>query len=51
LKELGARDQHIRVPEEGVELINRRLDSLKDVLDIIDVERVVRHIRGDRERR
>jgi antitoxin CcdA len=37
--------------EEEVELINRRLDPLKDVLDAIDVERVVRHIGEDRERR
>jgi LytS/YehU family sensor histidine kinase len=37
--------------EKEVELINRRLDPLKDVLDAIDVERVVRHIGEDRERR
>jgi hypothetical protein len=39
------------VERREVELINRRLDPLKDVLDAIDVERVVRHIREDRERR
>jgi hypothetical protein len=37
--------------EKEVELINRRPDPLKDVLDAIDVERVVRHIGEDRERR
>jgi post-segregation antitoxin (ccd killing protein) len=32
-----------------IELITRRLNELSDVLDAIDIERVVRHVREDRE--
>jgi hypothetical protein len=34
-----------------VELIKQKLDSLKDVLEALDVERIVRHVREDRETR
>jgi post-segregation antitoxin (ccd killing protein) len=45
-----------RVLEEEVERrelerLKQRLEGLKDVLEAIDVERVVRHIREDRESR
>jgi Post-segregation antitoxin CcdA. len=45
-----------RVLEEEVsrrelELIRMRLDELRDVLSAIDVDRVVKHIREDRESR
>jgi LytS/YehU family sensor histidine kinase len=39
------------VRRRELELISRRLDALKDVLDAIDIGRVVRHIREDREGR
>jgi len=32
-----------------IELITKRLNELSDVLDAIDIERVVRHVREDRE--
>jgi len=34
--------------EGEVELITRRLIELSDVLDAIDIERIVRHVREDR---
>jgi LytS/YehU family sensor histidine kinase len=37
------------VKKREIELITRRLSELSDVLDAIDIERVVRHVREDRE--
>jgi LytS/YehU family sensor histidine kinase len=37
------------VKRREIELITRRLNELSDVLDAIDIERVVRHVREDRE--
>jgi LytS/YehU family sensor histidine kinase len=42
-------EEEVRRRELG--LISRRLDALKDALDAIDIGRVVRHIREDREGR
>jgi post-segregation antitoxin (ccd killing protein) len=39
------------VEKREVERLKQRLEGLKDVLEAIDVERVVRHIREDRESR
>jgi len=36
------------VDRRKIELITRRLIELSDVLDAIDIERVVRHVREDR---
>jgi LytS/YehU family sensor histidine kinase len=36
------------VEKREVELITRRLSELSDVLDAIDIERLVRHVREDR---
>ena len=37
------------VEKREVELITRRLSELNNVLDAIDIERLVRHVREDRE--
>jgi len=37
------------VERRELELIMQKPDSLKDVLDAIDVERIVRYVREDRE--
>jgi LytS/YehU family sensor histidine kinase len=37
------------VERRELELITRRLSELSDVLDAIDIERLVRHVREDRE--
>jgi LytS/YehU family sensor histidine kinase len=37
------------VERREVKLITRRLSELSDVLDAIDIERLVRHVREDRE--
>jgi len=37
------------VERREIELITRRLSELSDVLDAIDIERLVRHVREDRE--
>jgi len=37
------------VERRELELITRRLSELSDVLDAINIERVVRHVREDRE--
>jgi len=39
------------VERRELELLRKELDSLRDVLEAIDIERVVEHIREDRERR
>jgi post-segregation antitoxin (ccd killing protein) len=39
------------VERRELERLKQRLEGLKDVLEAIDVERVVRHIREDRESR
>jgi len=39
------------IHRKRLELINRLLDDLKPELDKIDISRVVRHIRKDRETR
>ena len=36
------------VEKREVELITRRLSELSNVLDAIDIERLVRHVREDR---
>jgi hypothetical protein len=36
------------VERRELELITRRLSELREVLDAIDIERVVRHVREDR---
>jgi len=38
------------VERREVELIVQRLSELGDVLDAIDIQRVVKHVREDRER-
>ena len=37
------------VERREVKLITRKLSELSDVLDAIDIERLVRHVREDRE--
>jgi len=37
------------VERREIELITQRLNELKDFLDAIDIERVVKHVREDRE--
>jgi post-segregation antitoxin (ccd killing protein) len=37
------------VKRRELELIKQKLDSLGDVLEAVDVERIVRHVREDRE--
>jgi LytS/YehU family sensor histidine kinase len=39
------------VKRRELELIKQKLDSLRDVLEAVDVERIVRHVREDREAR
>jgi post-segregation antitoxin (ccd killing protein) len=39
------------VERRELESLKQRLEGLKDVLEAIDVERVVRHIKEDRESR
>jgi antitoxin CcdA len=39
------------VRRRELELIKQKLDSLGDVLEAVDVERIVRHVREDREAR
>ncbi|MFZ8792937.1 MAG: type II toxin-antitoxin system CcdA family antitoxin [Acidilobaceae archaeon] len=39
------------VKRRELELIKQKLDSLGDVLEAVDVERIVRHVREDREAR
>jgi post-segregation antitoxin (ccd killing protein) len=39
------------VERRELERLKQRLEGLKDVLEAIDIERVVRHIREDRESR
>ena len=39
------------VRRRGLELIRKRLESVKDLLDLIDVDRVVKSVREDRESR
>jgi len=39
------------VNKRELELIKQRIDSLSEVLDAIDMERIVRHVREDREER
>jgi LytS/YehU family sensor histidine kinase len=36
------------VKRRELELIKQKLDSLRDVLEAMDVERIVRHVREDR---
>jgi post-segregation antitoxin (ccd killing protein) len=39
------------IKRRELELIKQKLDSLRDVLEAVDVERIVRHVREDREAR
>ncbi len=39
------------VKRRELELIKQKLDSLRDVLEALDVERIARHVREDREAR
>jgi antitoxin CcdA len=39
------------VRRRELELIKQKLDSLRDVLDTLDVERIAGHVREDREAR
>jgi hypothetical protein len=34
-----------------LELVKQKLDSLRDVLEVLDVERIAEHVREDREAR
>jgi len=51
LSEFLRRKIEEEVERRELELIMLRLDGLKDVLDAIDVERIVRYVREDREGR
>jgi tetrahydromethanopterin S-methyltransferase subunit A len=48
-----ARDEVGKIVEDvkrrGLELIRKRLESVKDLLDLIDVDRVMKSVREDRE--
>jgi antitoxin CcdA len=39
------------VKRRELELIKQKLDSLRDVLEVLDVERIAGHVREDREAR
>ncbi|MGC9182204.1 type II toxin-antitoxin system CcdA family antitoxin, partial [Thermogladius sp.] len=39
------------VEKRGLELLERRLEEIKDVLESLDIERTAGHIREDREAR
>jgi len=39
------------VKRRELELIRRRLENVKDFLDLIDIDRVVKSVREDRESR
>ncbi|MEM4970321.1 MAG: type II toxin-antitoxin system CcdA family antitoxin [Sulfolobales archaeon] len=39
------------VESRELELLRRRLEGMRDVLEKIDIDRIVRHIREDREAR
>jgi LytS/YehU family sensor histidine kinase len=39
------------VKRRELELIKQKLDSLRDVLEALDVERIAEHVREDREAR
>jgi post-segregation antitoxin (ccd killing protein) len=39
------------VKRRELELTKQKLDSLRDVLEAVDVERIARHVREDREAR
>jgi hypothetical protein len=39
------------VKRRGLELIRKRLENVKDLLDQVDIERVVKSVREDRESR
>jgi LytS/YehU family sensor histidine kinase len=39
------------VEKRGLELLGRRLEEIKDVLESLDIERIAGHIREDREAR
>jgi len=47
-KEFLRRKLKEEVEKREVELITRRLSELSNVLDAIDIERLVRHVREDR---
>jgi hypothetical protein len=49
ISEFLQRNLKEEVKKREIELITRRLNELGDVLDAIDIERVVRHMREDRE--
>jgi len=48
LSEFVRRKLEKEVKRREVELITRRLSELREVLDAIDIERIVRHVREDR---
>jgi hypothetical protein len=48
LSEFLRRKLEKEVKRREVELITRRLSELREVLDAIDIERIVRHVREDR---
>ncbi len=39
------------VKKKRIEEIKKKLDELSDVLELIDIDRIVSHIREDREKR
>jgi hypothetical protein len=39
------------VKKRELELVKQKLDSLRDVLEAVDVERIAEHVREDREAR
>ena len=39
------------VKKRELELVKQKLDSLRDVLEALDVERIAEHVREDREAR
>ena len=49
LSEFLRRKLEEEVERREVELITRRLSELREVLDAIDIERIMRHISEDRE--
>jgi hypothetical protein len=46
---LGSFEQDEEVKRRELELIKKRLESVKDFLELVDVDRVVKDIREDRE--
>jgi len=51
ISELVRRVLEEEVSRRELELIRKRLDELRDALNAIDVDRVVKHVREDREGR